>query len=229
MKTRRGFTLIELLVVIAIIAILAALLAPALSRARESARTSICANNLKQIGLAVALYGDEFGVYPPGYTGPSDFTFVLSPYLSKSAQVYGQENLRSPIIQCPSRTIQPSGLTANYSAHPRVLVHTAYGDTQPKYGSVTRPTDIMIVADAIQMADGRSLATLIDIAGISVDGSSANSENKVPVGQDMDGISSGVGDIRYRHGGRANILFADGHVAAISKGDLREKNIKTNY
>src|SRR5688572_5401620 len=54
-----GFTLIELLVVIVIIAILAALLLPALSRAKESARTIGCLNNLKQLQLAWLFYADE--------------------------------------------------------------------------------------------------------------------------------------------------------------------------
>jgi prepilin-type N-terminal cleavage/methylation domain-containing protein/prepilin-type processing-associated H-X9-DG protein len=88
-KSQKAFTLIELLVVIAIIAILAAILFPVFARAREQARKAACQSNLKQIGMAVMMYVQDYDEkYPMGtmYTG-GFFYRLLEPYV-KNDQVW---------------------------------------------------------------------------------------------------------------------------------------------
>jgi prepilin-type N-terminal cleavage/methylation domain-containing protein len=101
MSTRRkGFTLIELLVVIAIISMLMGLLLPAVQKAREAASRISCANNLKQIGLALHNHEGTFGRLPPSRMGDGMATWavLILPYLEQE-NLYRQWNLNATYYQ----------------------------------------------------------------------------------------------------------------------------------
>jgi prepilin-type N-terminal cleavage/methylation domain-containing protein/prepilin-type processing-associated H-X9-DG protein len=118
----QGFTLIELLVVIAIIAILAAILFPVFARARENARRTSCQSNLKQIGLGILQYAQDYDEKYPievaGGTGapgnPFGWADAIQPYV-KSSQLF----------QCPSDTSGPPDST-NATPDPAEGTYTDY-------------------------------------------------------------------------------------------------------
>ena len=141
MRMRRGFTLIELLVVIAIIAILAAILFPVFARARENARKSNCQSNLKQIGLGVLQYTQDYDEQLPFLYAASTPTAgrwwydTIQPYM-KNTQV----------MRCPS--MSPTLTGYSYCAP---VVHI--WRENPSVGTralaqFTKPAEILMAADA---------------------------------------------------------------------------------
>jgi prepilin-type N-terminal cleavage/methylation domain-containing protein/prepilin-type processing-associated H-X9-DG protein len=116
----RGFTLVELLVVISIVGMIVALLLPAVQAAREAARRARCANNIKQLALALHAYEGAYGVFPMGspvarypdvgvFTGPSVFVATL-PQLDQSA-LFHSINFDNNIYTFANQTAHEVGLS----------------------------------------------------------------------------------------------------------------------
>jgi prepilin-type N-terminal cleavage/methylation domain-containing protein/prepilin-type processing-associated H-X9-DG protein len=142
-RSRRGFTLIELLVVIAIIAILAAILFPVFARARENARRASCQSNLKQIGLGLVQYSQDYDetLIAPHY-GPAGDRASSS---SNATTTYKWMDALQPyvkneqIFNCPSQSVYPTNAGRyafrsgqNFGDYSLNWVNSAkFSDTQP--------------------------------------------------------------------------------------------------
>jgi prepilin-type N-terminal cleavage/methylation domain-containing protein/prepilin-type processing-associated H-X9-DG protein len=97
MRRISGFTLIELLVVIAIIAILAAILFPVFAKAREKARQTSCLSNVKQIGLGLLMYTQDYDEITPN---GGAYTVLTQPYI-KNWQIYDCPSHKDLAYPCP--------------------------------------------------------------------------------------------------------------------------------
>jgi len=167
----RGFTLIELLVVIAIIAILASLLLSALSRAKMQANSTYCKNNLRQWGVAIELYLDDFPFYPPCQltdvsNGPSIFwTQRLQAYTSTSAQAFWNgDNGHDPSSGCNTINACPDYLRLRGEFTPEV---GSYGYNASGFGytdNLGLGPDILDEAYPVGPADVRLVRQLEVIA-----------------------------------------------------------------
>jgi prepilin-type N-terminal cleavage/methylation domain-containing protein/prepilin-type processing-associated H-X9-DG protein len=234
---RKAFTLIELLVVIAIIAILAAILFPVFATAREKARQTSCASNLKQLGLGFAQYIEDYDeYYPLGngvsglYTG-NGWAGQIYPYV-KSTGVY----------KCPDDPTQPVAAGTNTNACYPVSYAFNYNIPRTpldqsnamsgKLSMLSAPTqtvclaEVQGVAAAITTPNEANPAATYTINSNSVNGQSpswdGNSTNFsiAPWGVNMGSVETGAlatgcltpNPMLGLHTSGSNFLFCDSHV-----------------
>lgn len=208
---KAGFTLIELLVVIAIIAILAAILFPVFGRARENARRSSCQSNLKQWGLAMQMYKqdyDETAVLSDSGTPGGYWPIKLVPYV-KSYQ----------IAVCPSQANPQKGWSP-YPGLSYVMLQGSYS-VPPVTGLNNLVTDSVVEWPT-------EYVTMSEIRLNHPDGTAVGSPHTPPTQEDdplgADGsTTNGKLRIDYRHFEGANCLYFDGHVKWARIGSLKPK------
>ncbi|BCM94399.1 hypothetical protein IAD21_06306 [Abditibacteriota bacterium] len=192
---QKAFTLIELLVVIAIIAILAAILFPVFARARENARRASCQSNLKQIGLGLLQYTQDYDEkYMTDWDGQRSYKQSIQPYL-KSGQIWAcPSNPANSTVPSDAGFQAGNGYPAiveSYAANPRIITPNWTGGTSPTLSFVQKPAQKIVIADCTYWW------------GIMyTDHSTANSYNV-------------ANDVFAGHMDTMNCLFLDGHVKAM--------------
>lgn len=227
---QRGFTLIELLVVIAIIAILAAILFPVFARARENARRSSCQSNLKQIGLGLFQYTQDYDERLPrswvaveGDAGYYRWMDVIQPYI-KSTQLFScpSDSVNKPFITSATQPVYSSGTTKRTTAELGSYgMNIAYWDGADNYTGLQ---------DGVAISRIGSTASTI----FAVDG--GNNNNGEIAWQNV-GNTNAAGFINNtsnpptlgtwavaRHLETINTLFCDGHVKSMKLDALNARH-----
>ena len=213
----RIFTLIELLIVIAIIAILAGMLLPALNAAREKARAIKCAGNLKQYGMAIAMYAHTYQDYlliqnPVNQkTGTIGYIYQWGGYIQTELMPKMREagwKAGRSINSCPSRNKNYGAALTGYEQEAISYAHNTLALGAQAQGANPDATHKMsrLKQPAFYVGFCDSEVWCIGSSGVLAKGRWNGSK-------EYDYVS-------FRHGNRSNSVFIDGHAAPLSA--LRE-------
>ena len=217
--SRRGFTLIELLVVIAIIAILAAILFPVFAKAREKARQTSCASNLKQMGLACMQYAQDYDeLYPRNSIGWTvNGTANQQVWWNGLIQPYAK-NLQ--MFMCPSYSKSQMRATAavGIAGMPNCGCGNTYWRLKGGYGTNYGSTAAGRL-NPWPVPGGRAMADMQEPAGTLWVADSYCVVASPPGVWPCDTAANKAADLRHNDG--ANVVFVDGHVKWLSEGGLQ--------
>lgn len=224
MKPTRAFTLIELLVVIAIIAVLASMLLPSLSRAKLAAYSVKCVSNLRQINLALQLYGDDHERYPFGNFVDAGSPPILTNNWAYCLQAYTQNRSVDPLYRCPTdkEFFNPTlvnGKPVRAGSYGYNHIGVTGGTSVPfefflglagtRSSLIRVPSDMIALGDGyLEVAPGARLFLGNGAIGINANGKDGY--------QPKDALNS----VKKRHSGKLNVSFCDGHVESIKYDTL---------
>ena len=162
-RTKRAFTLIELLVLIAIISLLAAIVLPALSRVRESGRRTSCLSNLKQIGLGVLMYIQDYDEKFPsgritaqagGIVGGWSWAGEIYPYVKTDK-----------VFKCPSDSFVPADNSDGAVSYAYNMALTRSDNGSNYAGCGVGP--LGIAAAYVKLAAASKTVLLVEITGVA--------------------------------------------------------------
>lgn len=184
-RSRTGFTLVELLTVIAIVVILVAITIPIVGMVRNNASATKCKSNLRQLSIAYLIYAQD---HKGNVLTDSPWTNLLDPYLARAKTT----DKLYEFYRCPVAAERPDAAyyEPDYGANMHGAVYGSYmgtGASPTKLNAIDRPGRVFVFADWIPRF---RFAKLSDVAD-------ANSTRRDEV---------------FRHDGKMNAVFVDGHI-----------------